>query len=385
MPPEVPTGSAVAEAAVAPKLDDPGSSGSPSHGSPGSPGSPWPARLRIGPEGLKRVGITLAAYLACLILFGIVMLTQHANPFSVYSTIIHSAFFDPGSIAQILLRSVPIVLAALAVSVPARAGLVNVGGEGQLIIGAIAATGTALYILPHSPALIVLSAMALTAFGAGALWGAAAGTLRVGLGANEAVTTLLMNFIANDLLLYLLYQPWKDPSGTGQPESKPLTASQTLPGIGGGLNLGVIIVLLVAIAVFFAMRRTGWGFALRVVGGNPEAARRAGLPVKRLMISSIAVGGGLAGLGGMLYLAGTQLQLLPGGTATFGYTAFLASCLGRHEPVKVVIAAVAFSAIAISAPGLQLSYGLDGNVVDILLALAVAAPLSIATLRRKAI
>ena len=203
--------------------------------------------------------------------------------------------------------------------------------------------------------------------------------------ANEAVTTLLMNFIANDILLYLLYQPWKDPAGTGQPQSRPLATNATLPHVfGQTLNIGVLVALAAAIGVYFLLKRTGWGFALRVVGGNQQAAYRAGLPVKRLMISSMAVGGALAGLGGMLYLCGTQLQLLPGGTATFGYTAFLAAFLGRNDPFKVVLAALLFSAIAISAPGLQLVYGLDGNVIDILLAFAVAAPLALSATRKKA-
>ncbi|HEX3801860.1 MAG TPA: ABC transporter permease [Solirubrobacteraceae bacterium] len=336
-------------------------------------------------SGLKRLAVTLGAYLISLAVFGAIVATQHANPFSVYKDIVQSAFFESGSITQILLRSVPIVLAALAVSIPARAGLVNVGGEGQLIVGAIAATGVALYILPGAPQPLELVAMAVAGFAAGAVWGAIPGALRVGLNANESVSTLLMNFIANDILLYLLYQPWKDPAGTGQPESKPLQAAATLPSMLSGLNLGVLITLVVAIAIYFILRYTGWGFALRVVGGNQEAARRAGLPVKRLMISSIAVGGGLAGLGGMLYLSGTQLQLLPGGTATFGYTAFLAAFLGRQGTIRVVLSALLFSAIAISAPGLQLSYGLDGNAVDILLALAVAAPLALTAGRRKAI
>ena len=140
---------------------------------------------------------------------------------------------------------------------------------------------------------------------AGAVWSAIAGVLRVFVDANEAVTTLLMNFLANDILLYLLYQPWKDPAGTGQPESKPLTANATLPHVfGSTLNLGVIVALVVALGVYLLLSRTSWGFALRVVGGNQHAARRAGLPVNRLMISSMAVGGALAGLGGMLYLAG---------------------------------------------------------------------------------
>jgi ABC-type uncharacterized transport system permease subunit len=358
---------------------------------PLEPTAPESPRRSLGERltsvsGWRRFGLTIAAYVICLGLFSLVVWSQGADPTGVISTIFNSAIVDNGSIDQILLRAVPIVLAALAVSVPARAGLVNVGGEGGLIIGAIAATGTALYLVgPGVSAVFALPLMALVAIVAGALWSAIAGVLRVFVNANEAVTTLLMNFIANDILLYLLYQPWKDPAGTGQPESRPLSANTTLPHIfGSTLNLGVIVALVVALAVYLLLSRTSWGFALRVVGGNQQAARRTGLPVKRLMISSMAVGGGLAGLGGMLYLSGTQLQLLPGGTATYGYIAFLAAFLGRHQPIRVTLAALLFSAIAISAPGLQLNYGLDGNVVDILLALAVAAPLALSASRKKA-
>jgi simple sugar transport system permease protein len=115
-----------------------------------------------------------------------------------------------------------------------------------------------------------------------------------------------------------------------------------------------------------------------VVGGNPEAARRAGLPVKPLLVSSMVVGGALAGLGGALNLAGVETQLRPGTTITFGYIAFLASYLGRHNPGKVVVASVVFSAIALSGNGLQIADNLDGEIVNVLLGLIVLAPLILA-------
>jgi general nucleoside transport system permease protein len=334
--------------------------------------------------GWKRFAITIAAYVVCLALFGALLASQKANPFSAYNSIIHSALLSDGSIAAVILRAVPIVLAALAVSVPAKAGLVNVGGEGQLIVGAVAATGVGVSLGNSVPGVVGWILMGLAGFAAGAFWGGIAGLLRVTVNANEAVATLLMNFIANDVMLYLLYQPWKDPTGGGQPESRPLSSHEVLPHFfGSSINLGVIVALVVSLIVWYLLQRSGWGFALRVVGGNQNAARRAGLPVPALMVSSMVVGGGLAGLGGMLYLAGTQLQLLPGGTATYGYIAFLAAFLGRHDPIKVVLAALLFSAIAVSGPGLQLNFNLDGSVVDVLLALIVAAPLALSVLRKR--
>jgi simple sugar transport system permease protein len=337
-------------------------------------------------SGWKRLAVALGAYVVCLALFGAAVATQKANPIGVYNSLIHSALLDTGSLPGVVLRAVPIVLAALAVSVPARAGLVNVGGEGQLIIGAVAATGVGVDLGRSVPGALGWLLMALAGFAAGAVWGGIAGAMRVYLNANEAVATLLLNFIANDLMLYLIYQPWKDPTGGGQPESRMLVATEQLPRLfGSSINLGVIVAGVVALGIWVLLRGNGWGFALRVVGGNQNAARRAGLPVCRLMVSSMAVGGGFAGLGGMLYLAGTQLQLLPGGTATYGYIAFLAAFLGRNDPPKVVLAAILFSAIAVGAPGLQLNYGLDGNVTDILLALIVSAPLALSINRRKAV
>jgi simple sugar transport system permease protein len=327
----------------------------------------------------RRTGITLGAYVAALAVFGLVAASKGANPFDVYHSMLNSTFADSGSIQQTFLRSVPIVLAALAVAVPARAGLVNVGGEGQIILGSVAATGVGVAIGAHVPGPLSWLAMAVAGALAGAVWAGIAGVLRSTLNANESVTTLLLNFIANDIMLYLIYQPWKDPNGSGQPQSRPLNHHAVLPKLfGSQLNLGLIVAAVVAIAVWYLLQRTGWGFALRVVGGNPEAARRAGLPVKPLLVSSMVVGGALAGLGGALNLAGVETQLRPGTTITFGYIAFLASYLGRHNPGKVVVASVVFSAIALSGNGLQIADNLDGEIVNVLLGLIVLAPLILA-------
>ncbi len=331
-----------------------------------------------------RFAIVVLSYVVCLCLFGAVVAIKHASPTGVYSSMIHDALLGDGSVVEVLTRSVAIGLAALAVSVPARAGLVNVGGEGQLIVGAVAASGLGVYVVGGLPGPLGWIVMALGGMVAGAIWAGVPALLRTQLGANEAVTTLLLNFIANDLVLYLIYQPWRDPSGGGQPESSPLPGRDLLPNVlGSQINLAIIIALVVAIVIWALLAHTGWGFALRVVGGNQEAARRAGLPVTKVMVSSMLVGGALAGLGGMLNLAGSQNQLLPGGTATYGYIGFLAAFLGRHQPFKVVLTALLFSAIAIGNSGLELNYGLDGSVVDVLLALLVAAPLWLSRRRKE--
>jgi simple sugar transport system permease protein len=320
-----------------------------------------------------------AGLLGSLVAFSAIVAILGAGPVSVYSTIVRSSILDNGAFSQTLLRAIPISLAALAVAVPARAGLVNVGGEGQLIIGAVAATGVGLAIDTHVPGVVSWVAMGLAGAVGGAIWAGIAGVLRAVLSANESVSTLLLNFIANDVMLYLIYQPWKDPHGSGQPESRPLAHKAVLPAIfGSQVNLGVIIAAVVALIIWQVLGRSSWGFSLRVAGGNARAAQRAGLPVRRLIVSSMMVGGALAGLGGALNFAGVETQLRPGITASFGYVAFLASYLARHHPLRVVLAAFVFSAIALAGNGLQLTEGLDGNIVDVLLALIVFGPLVVA-------
>jgi general nucleoside transport system permease protein len=344
----------------------------PSPAKPGARG--WLTQL----DGTRwqRFALVTGAYLASLVLFGVIAAIQGANPFTVLRSMFGSSLFDSGSLVQTLLHAIPITLAALAVAIPARAGLVNVGGEGQLIMGAIAATGIGVAIGANVPGPVSWVAMIAGGAVLGAAWAGIAGLLRIRLGVNEAVTTLLLNFIANDILLYLTYQPWKDPNGLGQPESKPLAVQAQLPVLfGSQLNIGIIITAVLVLVVWYAVKRTGWGFAIRVTGGNQEAAKRAGLKVRSLLLSAMLAGGALAGIGGALNLAGVETQLRPDITLTFGYVAFLASFLARHDPLKTALAALLFSAIALSGNGLQISTGLDGTITDVLLGLIVLAPL----------
>lgn len=351
-------------------------------------GAPAPAEAKSGrfaAGSSARYALILAAgYVISLVIFGVLVASKGADPISVYHTIVSSTLLNGDALQQVALRAVPIGLAALAVAVPARAGLINVGGEGQLIMGAVAATGVGVAVGPHVPGVLAWILTCAAGALAGGSWALIAGGLRTWLGASEAVTTLLLNFIANDIMLYLIYQAWKDPHGSGQPQSSPLVQTARLPKIfSSQLNIGVLIALAFVALTWFLLQRTGWGFQLRVVGGNSEAARRSGLKVSYLLLSSMAVGGALAGLGGALNLDGVETQLRPDITVTFGYVAFLASFLGRHRPIKVVGAAILFSAIALSGNGLQITDGLDGTIVDVLLALIVVVPLVVTKFRRR--
>ncbi len=301
------------------------------------------------------------------------MLLKGVNPWTAYTDMLSSTFGDSRQIAGILVRATPLILAALAVAIPARAGLINVGGEGQLIIGGVAAMGVSLAVDGALSGPVTLVLMGLAAAVAGGLWSALAAVLRIGVGIAESVSTLLLNYIALDLFLFLIYDRWKDRQGSGQPATRALGDGERLPIIWSGtrVHLGLLVALVAGVAVFAVFRWTSWGFRLRVVGGNSEAARRAGLNVRALMISSMLLGGALAGLGGFAQLAGAEFKLRSGFVVGYGYVAFLASWLARHRPIGVVGGCLLLSGIVISGDSLQLDAGLPAASVNILMALVL--------------
>jgi general nucleoside transport system permease protein len=340
--------------------------------------SPKSPRARLASLSRPAVGACIA-----LIAFSVFLLLKGANPLSVLPDMARSTLTHRASWGNIAIRACPLVLAALAVTVPSRAGLVNVGGEGQLLFGALAGMGVALALhgqLVQGPTLVL---MALGAAAGGAALAGLAVALRVWVGINEAVTTLLLNYIALNAQRFLIFDKWKNRQGSGQPATRALTAAERLPILTGRVHAGVLVALgaVIVVAVLFA--RTRWGFKLRVVGGNAEAARRAGMSVNRLIVTSMLVGGSLAGLGGFAQLAGSEFTLRQGFLATYGYTAFLASWLGRHRPVRVLFAALLLAALAVGGDSLQLDSKLPAASVNVLIALVLLGAFGMS--RRKAV
>ncbi|HEY0815807.1 MAG TPA: ABC transporter permease [Pseudonocardia sp.] len=330
--------------------------------------------------GTRRRLVALARWVGAIVIavvvFGVLVATRGANPFSVFSDAISSTLFNATSVQEIVIKAGPMALAALAVVIPARAGLVNVGGEGQLLVGAVAAGGTALLLDRSAPGVVVMIAMGVAGALAGAVWAGLAGLLRLTAGVNEAVTTLLLNYVALDLLLFLIYQPWRDTAGSGQPTTRPLADGAKLPVLTGtSIHVGIGLVLLAALATWVLLNRTVWGFTLSTIGGNPEAARRAGIPVPRMMLTSLLYGGGLAGIGGMIHFAGVEYQLRPGILVMIGYSGFLASWLGRHRVLPVLIASLVLSALIVSGDSLQLDSDLPAATANVLTGLVLVAVL----------
>lgn len=304
-------------------------------------------------------------------IFAAFLIAKGADPWAVVRSMWETSGASTDSLGETCLRATPILLAALATAVPARAGLFNLGGEGQLLLGAVGAILVANWI-DGSPTAMTLFLMAAGGAIFGALWAALPAVLKVVTRTNEAISGLLLNYIAGLVVTWLCFEPWKDPTSLGQAYSRELEGPERFSVIWGNrVHWGIFIALGAAVVLWVVLRSTTWGFKLHVLGGNAQAARRAGLAVGGLSIASMAVGGAMGGLGGMIEVAGTEGRLRPDLLLGVGFIGFLASWLARHDPLKIVVSSLLLGAIAVGGSGLKITAGLSGGAVNILMALVL--------------
>lgn len=306
-----------------------------------------------------------------LIAMGLALIAG-GNPLSVLGLILKGAVGSKFAILETLNRATPLIFTGLAVAVAFRAKLWNIGAEAQLYMGALLVVllGTGALTVP-APVLIPVLLGAAILGGALMLLGPA--WLRMRLGVDEVVTTLLLNFIMLLFISMLLEGPLKDPMGMGWPKSERLIAEARLPRIVEGLRLhwGFGIALICAVLVWVMQTRTTLGYEIRVVGLNQQAARFAGIPVTAVVIKTALISGGLAGLAGFSEVAGLKgsltLDLSPG----FGYTGIIVAMLALLHPLGVVVSALFVAGIFVGADSMSRAAGVPSYIADILLASAL--------------
>lgn len=325
---------------------------------------------------------TVLSVLAALLVFALLLVARGSDPISGYRAMWNSITRDSNAFGDVLVRTTPYLLAAMAVVVPARAGLFNVGGEGQLLIGAVASFAMAEMLGQDAPRAVTLLLMGLAAMAGGAAWAGIAAALRTLTGTNETISTLLLNYLGTLVLGWLVFGRWKDPGSTGFPRTRALDAVERLPLLFGRVHMGFVVAIGAALAVWLLLGRTAWGFKLGVLGGNPEAGRRAGFRTDALATSALMAGGALAGLGGMLQTAGVEGQLRPGIMAGYGFTGVLAAWMVRQHPLKAIVSSFVLAAVAVGGNGLKIREGLSAASVNILMALMLLAVLGWGGARR---
>ncbi len=342
---------------------------------------------RIAPSHLDWRRVLLVPLLAVLaaLIVGAVIIVLTEGPAEVpvaYGAMFRGAFVGVSSISETLTSSSALILAGLSVALGFRAGLFNIGAEGQMTIGGMTAV-MAGFMLTGLPFVIHLPVAIMAGFLGGAIWGGIPGWLRAKTGAHEVITTIMLNFIAFRLVDYLLKQPEIIREGRFDPISRDALPTARLPRLlewidpSLRLHAGFVLALLMAWLVWWILFRSSTGFEFRAVGSNPDAAAYAGMSVTASTIAVMAIAGGLGGLAGANQTLGVLYSASPGFTSQIGFDAIALALLGRSHPAGVVLAGLLFGALRAGGQTMQVRSGVDIDLITIIQALVIvfiAAP-----------
>jgi len=327
-------------------------------------------------SALDAILIPFLAILTAVILGGIIIVSVGGNPFLAYYGLIQGSFGSAKALSETAVWATPFIFAGLAVALAFKGGLFNIGAEGQLALGA---TVSALigYALPEwlgvdIPAIIHLPLVIILGMIAGAIWAGIVGFLKAYTGGHEVINTIMMNYIALNTISYLLNGPMKDRNPNNVIARTPLIAdSARMPEIFDGFRIhwGFVLALLVAVFIWWLLNKTTLGFEIRTVGTNPDAAKYAGMNVKRIVIITMALSGMLAGLAGSLEVTGLNFRHELGFSIGYGFDAIAIALLGKSHPLGVVLASILFAAMRNGATNMQFLTQLPVDLISMLQAL----------------
>lgn len=303
--------------------------------------------------------------LIALVLCGIIFEFAGYSAPSMFQSIAEGAFLRPGALLQSLRWALPLFITAVGVAVSFRCGYFNIGAQGQFYVGAISATFVATW-LNGAPAIILVPLSFLAGIAGGALWALWPGLLRLRSGTDEVITTLMGNFIAGLLLVYVTTGPLKDPSGSGQQSSsRPLAAGYRISDSLGISPVIIGIALVVGVGMWLLVNRTAFGVLASLAGRNPTMVRWQGAKVWQLGLSSFLISGGLAGLSGVIEVFGPNGRLVGGFLPTHGFTAILIALVANLSVVGIGVVSLFFGGLASAALFLPIMAGLPAAAIDI--------------------
>lgn len=323
-----------------------------------------------------RILVPVAGVIGGLLIGALFLLLLHAKPFQAYAALFRGAIGSTFGITQTLVKATPLLLVGLGISIAFRASCINIGGEGQMIMGALSATWLAL-ALSGLPRLILIPVVLVGSLLAGGLWGFIPGILKAKYQVNEILTTIMLNSIALQLMNFLLQGPLMDPkgieSGTYLAQSARLPEHAWLLRIVPRtlLHSGLFLALIMALVVYLLMWRTTIGYRIRAVGLNPAASRYSGIQVPMYQALALTLAGALAGLAGAVEVLGVQHRLLEGLTSGYGFTGIVAALLGWLHPIGLIPASVFFGGLLVGADTMQRAVQVPSALINAILGLVV--------------
>ena len=319
---------------------------------------------------------TIGAVVVALVIGGFIIAIVGGDPIRSYAHILEASFGSVGVLSDTLVVATPLIFTGLACALAFRMRLWNIGAEGQLLIGAWGASAVVLLpLLPEdAPQFLFLPAMILAGMAAGALWGFIPGFLKARLGVNEIIVTLMLNYIALRWIEFWVFGPWSE---AGFQLSRPFPKAAWFPRLtdfvdqfegfaGLTIHLGFILALAAAAFVWYILKRSRWGYEIRLIGDSPAAARYAGIDIARTIILVFMLSGALAGLAGVSEVGGVVHRLQQNFSPGYGFTAIIVAYIAKFNPIGVVVAAILFAALILAGREIQPA-GVPGMIQGVIL------------------
>ena len=318
-----------------------------------------------------KITIIVLAVAAAMLLGAVVLMAIGADVIKTYQVILTEPLQNISLISEVIIRAIPLTIIALGISVAYRSGIINIGAEGQMAIGILAATGTAL-LIPDLPRPILLPLTLLAGCAGGGLWGFIPGFLKARLEVSELLSTVMLNYIAAQFYTFCLRGPMLDPAemtlGSGTPQSMRLTRNIWLDRIipGTRLHTGIFIALILGVGIFLLLWKTSFGYKMRAAGAQERAARYGGINVAAYLIISMSISGALAGLAGAVEITGVHRRAIEGITGGYGFSGIVVALFGGLHPVGIIPAAFFFGLLIVGADMTQRIVGVPANMVQVL-------------------
>jgi simple sugar transport system permease protein len=332
------------------------------------------AVIRTRQVGLANLLIPVLGILTALLIGALLVLISGNSPLAAYEALLDGSFGSLYSTTFTLLRSVPLIITAVGIAFALRAGILNLGAEGQIYFGALGATWAATVLLTDAPAPLQAPVAILIGVALGAAWGAIPGVLRAYLEVNEIVVGIMLNFVAILTVSYFVQGPLARPNAT-YPQSYRIPETAMLPKIieDTQLTTSFIMALIVVVIIDLILRRNALGWRVRITGFNPKAAQYAGINPKRILVVAMVISGGLSGLAGSVEILGAQGVLVDNFSPGYGFEALAVALLAQLSPMGVIPSAIFFSALRTGSSSLQRNAGIPANLAFVIQALAVLA------------
>jgi len=311
---------------------------------------------------LQRLLIPVTAVVGALAVGAIMLLALGANPIEGYWAMLEGAFGSTNALIETALKATPLLLVGVGITIAFRANVINIGGEGQIISGAIFSTG-AILLLPDTSGFILVPVVILAGLLGGAVWGAIPGALKAYFGVSEILSTIMLNLVAAQVMNFLLRGPFRDPNANelgAIPQTERLSEGADLPIlVGSRLHSGPLIAVVMAVLAYILLWRTTAGYRLRAVGLNPDASRYGGIPVKRSIVLALTFSGALAGLAGALLVFGSESHRFVtdgsagGFTGSAGFNGIVTALFGALHPLWTIPSSFLFGGLLVGANSLQ--------------------------------